>query len=338
MPSKWLQERHLTVREGSSIDHIALSRDAHYLAVAYGTCVDIWDIKNTTNTAPLAHYKPDVEIRPISFLVWSLESHRLAVCFEGGLVCVIAMNVGAGVSSLVVGFRISGQVQQSRVFSAFLRENVLAVVTGKNVEIRCFLDNDGDPRWDLFKSLPAAASSTTFSTSSVGDIQSIHSFAQDRILVSYDNGIAHLWRFERSDEVSFTYSHEATMSLPGVINDVCPTKGAILVAAAGTYQVLHLGSTSAQSIFIPRDPITNYPQNVGCARYLSDDLIIGAGAGQLILWNADLGNRLQNLRIHDAPATHHMCTAYRADEDSGWIVTAHEGGKIICWKTIEYAE
>ncbi|KAJ3963799.1 hypothetical protein EV361DRAFT_874540, partial [Lentinula raphanica] len=325
---------HFTTRDASSITGVALSKDARFLAIAYGVCVDIWDLKNTDDTAPLAQYSPDSMIRPISFLTWSTECHRLAVCFEGGLVCVIAMKIGSPkLSSLAVGFRLTfgeGHEGNLRVFAAFLREDILAVAMGKDVEIRCYLEDDNDPRWDLKSQLSSSAHSTGKSLPT-GNIQSIHSFSQNRILVSYENQVANIWRFEQSAEGFLR--HESTTTLPGVI-----AKGTVLVAAAGTYQVVLLGSTTAGSIFIPHDPITGYPQTISCARYLSDDLIIGAGTSQLVLWNADLGNRLQNLSIQDqdgGPLTHHICTAYSIEEDIGWIVTAHDGGRIICWKTID---
>ncbi|KAJ3754344.1 hypothetical protein EV360DRAFT_73782 [Lentinula raphanica] len=312
MPSVWQQELYFAVRETSSINDVALSEDARYLAVAYGVCVDIWDLKNTTNAAPLAQYKPNSLIHPISFLIWSPGSYRLAICFEAGLVCVITMNMDGGEKfSLAVGFCFeSGQGSpRSKVFAAFLREDILAVAMGRDVEIRYFLDSNNDPRWDL-KSTLAASTPPMSRYPSVGDIQSIHWFTGDRILISYENHVADLWMFKQSPEGFLTYTHKLTMTLPGIINDVSPAKGTILVAAAGTYQVLVLGSTTAQGIFIPRDPITKYPQTASCARYLSDDVIIGAGTGQLVLWNIDLGNRLQNLPLLDkdgGPTTYHIC-------------------------------
>ncbi|KAJ3963653.1 WD40-repeat-containing domain protein [Lentinula raphanica] len=339
MPSMWRQELHFTTRDASSITGVALSKDARFLAIAYGVCVDIWDLKNTHN-APLAQYNPDSMIHPISFLTWSTECHRLAVCFEGGLVCVIALKIGEELSSLAVGFRLkSGEAQQGnvRVLAAFLRDDILAVAMGEDVEIRCFLEDGSDPRWDLKSKLTPSASCTG-NNLPTGNIQSIHSIPEDCILVSYENQAANVWGFEQSVEGFLTCAHKFTTTLPGVINDVSKARGTILVAAAGTYQVLVLGSTTAQSIFIPHDPITGYPQTISCARYVSEDVIIGAGTSQLILWNAELGNRLQNLPIQNqegGPVTHHICTAYSREEDSGWIVTAHDGGKIICWKTID---
>ncbi|KAJ3768736.1 WD40-repeat-containing domain protein [Lentinula raphanica] len=370
MPSKWRQEMHFTVGKAASINTIAVSKDANYLAVAYGTCVDIWDIRTMISNAPLVRYSPDLETRPISFLAWSPEGRRLAVCYEGGLVCVIAMIVDAiELSALAVGFRLSGQAQRSslRVFSAFLSEDILVVAMGKDVEIREFLNNDGDPRWVLLQLLPASSKSFASGNDDV-DIESINSISMNQILVSHNNRITNLWRLERLNDANlFVYMHETTMVVPGDIMDVSPAKGTILVTAAGTYQVLLIGSNTAQNIFIPRDPVTSHPQTASCAKYLSDDLIIGAGEGQLILWNADHGNRLQNLpsqdlegrmyslhvnpfqpdqkEIRDWFSSDHSSyvstllsfpqTAYRADEDSGWIVTAHDEGRIICWKTVD---
>ncbi|KAJ3716996.1 hypothetical protein C8R42DRAFT_644914 [Lentinula raphanica] len=329
----------VVVKETSSINGLALSKDARYLAVAYGICVDIWDMDNT-NTAPLVQYIPD-DSMTISFLTWSPEGHSLAVCYEGGLLCVISMNVDGESSSLAVGFRLEySQAQQSlKVFAAFIHEDILAVAMGQVVEIRCFHNDTNDPRWDLKTVLPASSAPSTGRYIPIGDIQSLHFMDQDCILVSYENEVARygksVWRFKEG----FTAcTHECTMCLPGVINDVCPGRGSILITAAGTYQVLSLGSTTAQNIFVPRDPVTKYPQIVSCAKYLSSDVIIGAGAGQLILWNAELGNRLQNLPFRDQDGgqiTHHICTAYRGEDDSGWVVTAHDGGRIICWKTID---
>lgn len=97
-------------------------------------------------------------------------------------------------------------------------------------------------------------------------------------------------------------------------NDVCPGKGTVLVTVAGTYQIFVLGSETAQNIFVPCDPLSKTPQTVSCTKFISEDLVIGAGVGQLVLWNAELGNRLQNLVFCNQGEVlfHHCTTSYNA--------------------------
>ncbi|KAJ3847268.1 hypothetical protein EV368DRAFT_87921 [Lentinula lateritia] len=222
--------------------------------------------------------------------------------------------------------------------------DLLAVAMGKVVEIRSRRDrNDSsnNPHWELLKTLPAPPIGRYLP---IGAIVSIHAMSRDRILISYENGVAvreSLWTIVHSDVLDF--EHEDTMLIPGVINDVCPGKGTVLVTVAGTYQIFVLGSETAQNIFVPCDPLSKTPQTVSCTKFISEDLVIGAGVGQLVLWNAALGNRLQNLVFcnQDTSVPCGISSAYKSEEDSGWIVSVHkvpDRYEIAFWTTADLQE
>ncbi|KAJ4476853.1 hypothetical protein C8J55DRAFT_489876 [Lentinula edodes] len=333
MRSEWREVEHITYPNARTrILGVVLSRDAHYLAVAQDTCVDIWNVKVNMNTKPLVQYNS--KENRISSIAWSQRSPRLAISYEGGLVYVITMKER---SSSIEGFHhSSGQTQQTRTFSVFLHKDLLAVAMGKVVEIRSHRDrNDStnNPHWELLKTLPAPPIGKYLP---IGAIVSIHAMSRDHILILYENGVAvdrreSLWTIVHSDFLDF--EHEDTMLIPGVINDVCPGKGTVLVTVAGTYQIFVLGSETAQNIFVPCDPLSKTPQTVSCTKFISEDLVIGAGVGQLVLWNAALGNRLQNLVFCNQ--------AYKSEEDSGWIVSVHkvpDRYEIAFWTTADLQE
>ncbi|KAJ4471057.1 hypothetical protein C8J55DRAFT_491563 [Lentinula edodes] len=254
--------------------------------------------------------------------------------FEGGSVYIVTMNER---SSTIAGFQHTGRHERARVPAAFLNKDLIAIAMENTVEIRnCVVDDDDHPHWELLQTLPQPIQEGK--SLAVGDIQSIHVLGH-RILLAYDNGTTIIWNFQQSQSPELTFQYEGTIRLPGIMsrNDVCSKKGTILVTAPGTYQVFSIGSKTAQNIFIPRDPLERTPQAVTSARFLSDDLIVGAGVGQLVLWNADLGNRLQNLVFRNqdpAVAAFHICSAYNAEEDTGWIVTA-QGSEVTFWKTVD---
>ncbi|KAJ4483099.1 hypothetical protein C8J55DRAFT_558082 [Lentinula edodes] len=342
MRSEWREVEHITYTNARTrILGVVLSRDARYLAVAQDTCVDIWNVKVNMNTKPLVQYNS--KENRISSIAWSQRSPRLVISYEGGLVYVITMKER---SSSIEGFHHSGQTQQTRTFSVFLHKDLLAVAMGKVVEIRSRRDrNDSsnNPHWELLKTLPAPPIGKYLP---IGAIVSIHAMSRDRILISYENGVAvdrrkSLWSIVHSDVLDF--KHEDTMLIPGVINDVCPGKGTVLVTVAGTYQIFVLGSETAQNIFVPCDPLSKTPQTVSCTKFISEDLVIGAGVGQLVLWNAALGNRLQNLVFcnQDTSVPCGISSAYKSEEDAGWIVTVHkvpDRYEIVLWTTADLQE
>ncbi|KAJ3805267.1 hypothetical protein F5876DRAFT_81966 [Lentinula aff. lateritia] len=338
MRSEWREVEHITYPNARTrILGVVLSRDAHYLAVAQDTCIDIWNVKVNMNTKPLVQYNS--KENRISSIAWSQRSPRLVISYEGGLVYVITMKER---SSSIEGFHhSSGQTQQTRTFSVFLHKDLLAVAMGKVVEIRSRRDrNDSsnNPHWELLKTLPAPPIGRYLP---IGAIVSIHAMSRDRILISYENGVAVLWTIVHSDVLDF--EHEDTMLIPGVINDVCPGKGTVLVTVAGTYQIFVLGSETAQNIFVPCDPLSKTPQTVSCTKFISEDLVIGAGVGQLVLWNAALGNRLQNLVFcnQDTSVPCGISSAYKSEEDSGWIVSVHkvpDRYEIAFWTTADLQE
>ncbi|KAJ4496543.1 hypothetical protein C8R41DRAFT_866160 [Lentinula lateritia] len=282
--------------------------------VLFGTSVDIYDLKSNVNN-PLARYSGPNE-RKISFTAWTSELPRLVMSFEGGSVYIVTMNER---SSTIAGFQHTGQHERARVPAAFLNKDLIAIAEN-TVEIRNCVVDDDHPHWELLQTLPQPIQEGK--SLAVGDIQTTI-----------------IWNFQQSQSPELTFQYEGTIRLPGIMsrNDVCSKKGTILVTAPGTYQVFSIRSKTAQNIFIPCDPLEWTPQAVTSARFLLDDLIVGAGVGQLVLWNADLGNRLQNLifRNQDPAVTgFHICLAYNAEEDTGWIVTA-QGSEVTFWKTVD---
>ncbi|KAJ3906884.1 hypothetical protein F5879DRAFT_1066212 [Lentinula edodes] len=359
MLSTWRETNHLKVSDAQTpVIGLEFSANARYLAIAYGTRVDIWDLKDTISTSPLVRYENDSQI---SSIAWSASSiPQLAICFEGGLIYVVTLKEQ---SSLIVGFQHSAGCQQAKVSAVFFSEDLLAVAMGKAVEIRRYHTIDGEflssqctglhcsltppqehPAWIVLANLPAPPVVKESGKDAVSNIHSIHAIAEDCILLSYENGLAvtdqdevtelnSLWNFLQSDSNPMTviFQHKDTTLLPGVI-------GAVLVTASGTYQVFLLRSSVAQHIFIPRNPISKAPQAVSCV-------------GQLVLWNAELGNRLQNLLFRSQGKTlfsfssfdvyisfiQHLMqelqlsAGFVSEKDSARIVTA-QGSEITFWE------
>lgn len=86
-------------------------------------------------------------------------------------------------------------------------------------------------------------------------------------------------------------------------DDVWADKNILLVTDrnAGKFKLLSLGSLEPSRTFTPRNVSSQATEPVSSARFLSEDMIIGAGVGQIILWNieAEVHNRLQNLVFRD---------------------------------------
>ncbi|KAJ3898636.1 hypothetical protein F5879DRAFT_979891 [Lentinula edodes] len=329
MLSTWRETYHMEITDAqTSVIGLGFSANARYLAIAHGTRVDIWDLKDTIDTTPLVRYENENQICSIT---WSSKKPQLVICFEGGLIYVVTMQEQ---STLIVGFRHSIGHQQAKVSAVFLSGDLLAVAMGNTVEIRRYHIGNEHPDWMLLATLPPPPTVKELENYAVDNIHSIHAIAEDCILLSYENGLTISWSYVQSElnPTTITFQHKDTTLLPGVINDVCSDRRAILVTASGTYQVFLLGSAVPQHIFIPRNLLSKAPQAVSCAKFLSNDMIIGAGIGQLVLWNAELGNRLQNLvfRDQETKVICGICSAYSSEKDSAWIVTAR-GSEITFW-------
>lgn len=80
-------------------------------------------------------------------------------------------------------------------------------------------------------------------------------------------------------------------------DDFCTEGGQVLLTdhKSGTYQLFHLGSRNPLCRFFPRTPLSQTSQPVSHAKFLSRDVIVGGGVGQLVLWSIDTEARLQNL-------------------------------------------
>ncbi|KAJ3885225.1 hypothetical protein GG344DRAFT_70723 [Lentinula edodes] len=313
----WQEYHHITMTEPQfSIIGLALSMDSRYLAVPYGICVDIYDLESNVNN-PLAQYSGPNE-RKVSFIAWSSELPRLVMSFEGGSMYIVTMNEQ---SSTIAGFHHSGRHERAKV-PAWRYESVLMTMIIVLIGNSCkHLHNPSK------KESPLQLV-----------IYSQYMYLDTGSCLHMKMGLRIIWNFHQSQSPELTIRYEDMILLPGIMsrNDVCSRRGTILVTAPGTYQVFSIESKTAQNIFIPRDPLERTPQAVTSARFLSDDLILGVGVGQLVLWNADLGNRLQNLvfRNQDTAVTaSHICLAYNAVEDIGWIVAA-QGSEVTFWKTI----
>lgn len=185
MCSQWQECHHIAITEPHlSIIGLALSMNFRYLAVLFGTSVDIYDLKSNVNN-PLARYSGPNE-RKISFTAWTSELPRLVMSFEGGSVYIVTMNER---SSTIAGFQHTGQHERARVLAAFLNKDLIAIAEN-TVEIRNCVVDDGKytlpnyqnhphcllaqdhPHWELLQTLPQPIQEGK--SLAVGDIQSIH--------------------------------------------------------------------------------------------------------------------------------------------------------------------
>ncbi|KAJ3912929.1 hypothetical protein F5877DRAFT_71983 [Lentinula edodes] len=232
----WQMLRHDENRSNLNLANAKCARflaNACYLAIAHGTCVDIWDLKDTIGTIPLVRYENENQICSIT---WSSKMPQLVICFEGGLIYVVTLKEQ---SSLIVGFQHSAGRQEAKVSAVFLSKDLLAVAMGKTVEIRRCHIGDGEsllfmypgipllknthPRtgWTLLATLPPPPIVKEPENYTVNNIHSVHAIAENCILLSYANGLAILWSYSylqsESNPMMITFQHKDTTLLPGVI-------------------------------------------------------------------------------------------------------------------------
>ncbi|KAJ3873650.1 hypothetical protein F5051DRAFT_431997 [Lentinula edodes] len=302
MPSEWRETDRITIGDCSSahtpIIDVALSWNARYLAVGYGLKADVWDLKNAVSTTPHSTYTS--KSHRITSLGWAPESPRLVISHEGGSVHVITINEDYAKVEIFLhshGSSISGRSQA--VVAVFLKPDVLLVA----------MDQES-PVWNKIGVLPSPPIQGEIMEDV--DVQSVHSFGQDKVLVSYKNGVAVSWNLPSLDP--FVPSFGLTAKISGIINDVCPEKGTLLVTdfQQGTYKVLRFGTEDLPRVFIPRTRETAAAQPVSVSRFVSNDMIIGGGVGQIILWSCETNNRLQNLIFRNQRnlATQCICVRY----------------------------
>ncbi|KAJ3871105.1 hypothetical protein F5051DRAFT_446628 [Lentinula edodes] len=345
MPLEWSETQHVTIA-GCSISRslivgVDFSADGHYLAVGHGLGVDVWSLE--TGALSTTHNTYNGPSRILS-LLWCFEYPRLVTIHEGGLVHVLTFNEDKTPAN---GFHHSGPSYPS-AHAAFLHKDLLAVSMGKIVELRHFqIDVDKGTSvycWVRLGDLPKPPTiEGEITVESV--IQSIHMLSQNRILVSYKDGVALSWVITKLQPLECRL--ESWMRIPGNLDDVWADKNILLVTDRneGKFKLLSLGSVEPSRTFTPRNRSSQATEPVSSARFLSGDMIIGAGVGQIIVWNieVEIHNRLQNLVFRDTSGliTQSLCAAYNPDQDLGWIATSHnflERSEIVLWKTREYKD
>lgn len=112
-----------------AINSISLSPDAHYLAIGYGTQLQIWDLVDNKAVAP----KANVEVNTTTnFATWFSKSPRLATAHDEGPVYVFTIEK-RGVD--VVYHRDVG-VKKPATSIAILDESTMAVALTEFVQIQ----------------------------------------------------------------------------------------------------------------------------------------------------------------------------------------------------------
>ncbi|KAJ3885157.1 hypothetical protein GG344DRAFT_70780 [Lentinula edodes] len=324
MPLEWSETQHVTIA-GCSISRslivgVDFSADGHYLAVGHGLGVDVWSLE--TGALSTTHNTYNGPSRILS-LLWCFEYPRLVTIHEGGLVHVLTFNEDKTPAN---GFHHSGPSYPS-AHAAFLHKDLLAVSMGKIVELRHF-------QIGLFKMLTRAHRFI------VGTV----SLYRTRMVLHYPGSSPNysLLNAGLSHGCEYLEIFHAPSS-----DDVWADKNILLVTDRneGKFKLLSLGSVEPSRTFTPRNRSSQATEPVSSARFLSGDMIIGAGVGQIIVWNieVEIHNRLQNLVFRDTSGliTQSLCAAYNPDQDLGWIATSHnflERSEIVLWKTREYKD
>lgn len=95
----------------------------------------------------------------------------------------------------------------------------------------------------------------------------------------------------------------------------------------GTYKVLRFGTEDPPRVFIPRTRETAAAQPVSVSRFISNDMIIGGGVGQIVLWNCETNNHLQNLIFRNQSMFNDIeCTRITSDV----FITGNLATQCIC--------
>ncbi|KAJ3979786.1 hypothetical protein F5890DRAFT_1558330 [Lentinula detonsa] len=292
MPLHWIESDRITIPNASTrgrpIIDASLSHSAHFLAVGYGKQIEVWDLRKTVSKSPLSVFGAKSSL--LTSFSWAPGIPRLAAGYEDGVVYVASLNEK---SAAVEGFNL--QAPSLVISTVFLHKDLLAVATTQAVELHSFQYEDGERSWILAGFLPNPPAIVDGPNQNIR-ITSIHVLAEDRVLVHYGAGPAVIWVITLRP---FACRFESVSRLPGRIDDFCKENNLLLLTdtESGTYQVFQLGSQIPHCQFYPQtlsSPRSSQP--VSRAKWLSKDVVVGGGVGQLVLWGIhDVENRLQNL-------------------------------------------
>ncbi|KAJ3806609.1 hypothetical protein F5876DRAFT_80522 [Lentinula aff. lateritia] len=283
------------------------SFDAHYLAVVYSNGADIWDL-DKTSTIPISTTHGRRVTGRIRSLAWFPTWHCLILAHDSGVVYVVTF----GINSVMAAGVYEPGFHQNVVSIAVLSDNLFAVAFTKTVQIRYKRPGSQDSLegdWALLGCLKSPPVIQGLNISSL-TIDSIHTIKDQRLLVSYGKMI--------------------------IVTDVSSNNSYLISDnAAGSYQLFSLLYSSSVT-FIPCYPGTDMAQQISAAKFLSRDLIIGGGNGQLVLWNTEASG-LQNLKVDidkqfDA-LIEKFCCIYKASPDVAYITAVVSGSsQMIIWE------
>ncbi|KAH7876065.1 uncharacterized protein C8R40DRAFT_1169717 [Lentinula edodes] len=351
MSLTWKESDRIQIEESSApngvkslISSISLSFDAHYLAIALGIQIQIWDLLDFGMQVP----KANIEVNTTTnFMTWFPKSSRLVTAHDKGPVYVFTIEEhgvdvdchrNVGVESAATSIAILDERTMAVALTLFVQLQRLTVAPGDSVE----------SRWCTIGQLPPPARKSTV-------VQSVHTLTENKILVVYQNDYAVVWKIS-SDVVDSMILNAFT--LPGLVNDVCSNGDRILCTdhASRTYRIFKIRAQVAdlQAILPPRTrDASKASQLTSTAIFLPPHgtAVVGGGVGQMVLFD-DQGNRLQNLSFEDE--NHRQLTAeqvdlayavpqsisciYLTDTDTGVLAAAanhDKQGEVIIWRTVQ---
>ncbi|KAH7869939.1 hypothetical protein F5879DRAFT_925142 [Lentinula edodes] len=273
-----------------SINSISLSPDAHYLAIGYGTQLQIWDLVDNTAVTP----KANVEVNTTTnFAIWFSNSPRLVTAHDEGPVYVFTIK-NPGVD---IAYHRDIGVEKPATSIAILDERTIAVALTEFVQIQ-WLDEDPEEsgRWKTIAQISPSLNEGT-------SVRSVHTITQNRVLVSCSDEQAIIWQITRDSVGSVEPQVLNVFLLPGLIVDSIGNQILCTDHASRTYKSFKIGAggVEPQATLSPRTrDVYKTPQPASTATFLPPygNAIIGGGVGQLILFD-DQGNRLQNLSFKD---------------------------------------
>ncbi|KAJ3791382.1 hypothetical protein GGU11DRAFT_761645, partial [Lentinula aff. detonsa] len=174
-------------------------------------------------------------------------------------------------------------------------------------------------------------------------ILTMHALANHEIMVQYADGNGRTVIWNLAFDPFLARLSILPWKLQHKINDVSTGTSHALYTdhGSGTYGLLKIDSQQPPAQFYPQALESRAPQLVSCVKFVSKDLIIGGGVGQLILWNHSL-RRLQNLVYKNSiTVVDSISSRYRLETDTGWIAMAHRSqdrGQVVLWCTFDYEE